>query len=549
MTAALAPRELREYQVEAREAVFAQWGQEIRRTSVVLPTGAGKSTVIASIAVACYRLGMRVVLLAHRGELLSQMLDAVRAVDPTIDENELGIVKAEQDDHHAAIVAASFQTLAGAHRRQALGKRDVILVDETHHVGAEGYHATVADLGGYDGAFLCGFTATMYRDNKAAKNGVALGQIIQSIAYEKDLRWAIDEGFLVQPRGLTVRIAGLDKLNDIRTVAGDFQQTELAEVMEAATDYVVEAITKHAADRRAIVFAAGVDAAYALADAMTAAGLAAEVVVGSTPDEQRQAVYGRFRAGATRFLVTVQVLTEGADFPMCDAVVLARPTRSRNLYSQMVGRALRLFPGKTDALVLDLSGSARHMKLVNLSQLDAKAPRQAVDEEGAMVDLDDEIPVDEPTERVRKIRQGPVEMVNVDLLNGSSTLWLETPDGVPFIPARDVLGFVIPLDAGGYRPGFLNPKTGDGAFASDFAELIDALAEAEKLVTEHDETGLPQTGASWRRSQAPSVQQLRMASHLGIPMAEDMTKARLSDEISIKKATKALRQVMTVANK
>lgn len=549
MTAALAPRELREYQVEARDAVFGQWGQEIRRTSVVLPTGTGKSTVIASIAVACYRLGMRVVLLAHRGELLAQMLDNVRAVDPTIPEDELGVVKAEQDDHHAAIVAASFQTLAGAHRRQALGKRDVILVDETHHVGAEGFHATVADLGGYDGAFLCGFTATMYRDKKGQRGGVALGQIIQSIAYEKDLRWAIDEGYLVQPRGLTVRIAGLDKLNDIRTVAGDFQQTELAEVMEAATEYVVEAITKHAADRRAIVFAAGVDAAYALADAMTAAGLAAEVVVGSTPDIDRAAVYDRFRAGTTRFLVTVQVLTEGADFPMCDAVVLARPTRSRNLYTQMVGRALRLYPGKDDALVLDLSGSARHMKLVNLSQLDAKAPRQAVDEDGALVDLDDEIPADEPAERVRKIRQGPVEMVNVDLLNGSSTLWLETPDGVPFIPAREVLGFVIPLDAGGYRPGFLNPKTGDGAFASDFAELTDALAEAEKLVTEHDETGLPQTGASWRRSQAPSVQQLRMASHLGIPMAENMTKARLSDEISIKKATKALRQVMTVANK
>ncbi|ADX31972.1 helicase [Tsukamurella phage TPA2] len=547
MTAALAPRELRSYQVEAREAVFAQWGQEIRRTSVILPTGTGKSSVIATIAATCYRMGMRVVLLAHRGELLAQMLDNVRAVDPAIPESELGVVKAEQDDHHAAIVAASFQTLAGAHRRQALGKRDVILVDETHHVGAEGYHATVADLGGYDGAFLCGFTATMYRD-KGSRGGVALGQVIQSIAYEKDLRWAIDEGYLVQPRGLTVRIAGLDKLNDIRTVAGDFQQTELAEVMEAATDYVVEAVSKHAADRRAIVFAAGVDAAYVLAEAMTAAGLAAEVVVGATPDEDRQAVYDRFRAGTTRFLVTVQVLTEGADFPMCDAVVLARPTRSRNLYTQMVGRALRLYPGKTDALVLDLSGSARHMKLVNLSQLDAKAPRQAVDEDGEVVDLGDEIPAEEPVERVRKIRQGPVEMVSVDLLNGSSTLWLETPDGVPFIPAREVLGFVIPLDAGGYRPGFLVPKTGQGAFASDFDELTDALAEAEKLVAEHDETGLPQTGASWRRSQAPSTQQLRMASHLGIPMAEDMTKARLSDEISIAKSTKILRQVAAKAN-
>ncbi|AWN04251.1 DNA helicase [Gordonia phage Sour] len=542
------PRVLRPYQVEAVAAVQADWQADIRRVGVVLPTGAGKSTVIATLAASSYHLGLSVIMLAHRGELLDQMLDAVRAVDPTIPESELGIVRAEHDDHHASIVAATLQTLAHVHRRQDLGRREVILWDEVHHAGAAGYHTTFSELGGYDQAFMCGFTATMYRE---PGQGHGLGEVIQKISYEKDLRWAIEQGYLIRPRGLTVRIAQLNALNDVRTVAGDFHNNELAEVMEAATEYVVDAITAHAADRQMIVFAASVDAVELLTDALVAAGIAAEGITGRLTMDERQPTYARFRSGVTRALVTVMVLTEGADFPMCDCVVLARPTRSKNLYSQMVGRALRLWEGKTDALVLDLSGSSRMMRLVNLSHLDTGSDIREVDEDGneieePSVEYDEEDLLD-PTPKL--VRQGPVELTTIDLLTGDDTLWLETPKGIPFIPLRDnLVAFIWPDDdREEWAVGWMNTRTGHGAWADITAPeeplvmpLTQALEACEEFVVENLDQALPSRNASWRRNQPPSDGQLRMARRLKVVGAEQMTKARVSDEISIALAARVL---------
>ncbi|QNL30173.1 DNA helicase [Gordonia phage Mariokart] len=542
------PRTLRPYQAEAVAAVQADWAAGTNRVGVVLPTGAGKSTVIAQLAAVAYHLNLRVLMMAHRGELLDQMLDAVRAVDPTIPEDDLGTVRAEHDDHHAAIVAATLQTLANARRRHALGRRDVILWDEVHHAGAAGYHATFADLDGYgDNSFMCGFTATMYRE---PGKGHGLGEVIEKISYEKDLRWAIDEGFLVRPRGLTVRIAQLNALNDVRTVAGDFQNNELAEVMEAATEYVVDAITTHAADRRMIIFAASVDAVWMLADALAAAGIAAEGVTGQLTLDERQPVYSRFRSGETRALVTVMVLTEGADFPMCDCVVLARPTRSKNLYSQMVGRALRLWEGKDDALVLDLAGSSRVMRLVNLSHLDTGSDIQVVDEDGELIEDDPLDYVDEDGDPVPKmVRQGPVELTSIDLLTGDDTLWLETPKGIPFIPLRDnLVVFIWPDDTReNWAVGHINTRTGAGGWAEIVAPeepmvmpLPAALEAAEEYVVEEMDQALPGRNVSWRRNQPPSDAQLRVARRLHVVGAEQMTKARLSDEISVGFAARVL---------
>lgn len=259
-TAAPAPRQLRDYQVAAVDAVERDWASGKNRVGVVLPTGSGKSSVIGETGRRALDRSQRVLCLAHRGELLDQMRRDFIAVAPHY-ADRTGIVRAETDDSHADIVFATLQTLATAHRRQALGKRHVILWDEVHHAGAEGFHTTFSELGGYDDALMAGFTATMYRNERGV---IGLGDVIQKISYEKDIRWAIKKGFLVQPRGLTVRIKGLDALNDVRSVAGDFHQGELAEVMEACTQYVVDAIKLHAADRRPIIFAASVDAAHHL---------------------------------------------------------------------------------------------------------------------------------------------------------------------------------------------------------------------------------------------------------------------------------------------
>lgn len=565
--AAAVARQLRPYQIEAVDAVEADWRAGNSRVGVVLPTGTGKSSVGGETIRRAYHRGDPVVSLAHRGELTTQMRDNLLAVDPTIPLSDIGIVRAEEDDHHCPIVFATLQTLATAHRRQALGKRRVIIWDEVHHAGAAGFHTTFSELGGYDDSLMLGLTATMSR---AERGEVGLGDVIQKISYEKDIRWAIKMGYLVQPRGLTVRIKGLDALDDVRNVAGDFHQAELAEVMEAATEYVVDAIKLHAGDRRPIIFAASVDAAHHIAEALTDADFPAVAVTGELGYHDRQPLYDAYKAGDCRALVTVQVLTEGADFPICDSVVLARPTRSKNLYSQMIGRSLRLFPGKTDALVLDLAGSARSMKLVNLTQLDTGAEVSEVDQNGDPLELTDD-QLDEPLggdggPAIQLVRTGPVDMVSIDLLANSENLWMETVRGVPFINLMEDKEVVFLWPENGIMPargeamdvrwaiGQRNTRTGVGGWATasgryiseagpDYTDFATAMENAELWIVTTDQN-LPRKNASWRRKAKPTEAQLRLAKQLKIVNYDQLSKATLSDEISIKFASRYLDRLL-----
>lgn len=582
------PRQLRDYQIAARDAVLSDWGEGIKRTAVVLPTGTGKSSVLGSLISEAYQRGLRVAVLAHRAELLDQIVRDTREVDPTIPLEHFGLVRAEYDDHTAPIVVAMFQTLANEHRVRSLGQRDVIFVDETHHIVAEGYHRTFTKLGGYDGAFFCGFTATLFRAEKTKGRTMAigLGDVIEKVSYEKNTRWAIEQGWLTAPRGLTVRVEALNALNKIKDVAGDFNQKDLAEVMEAAVTYTVDAIEMHARDRRSIVFAASVEAAKEIAEQINARGhLVAEAVVGAHGYDERKPMYDRFREGQTDVLVNVGVLTEGADFPMCDCVVLARPTRSRILYAQMVGRALRLHPGKEDALVLDLTGTARHMRLVHLSELvhGLGIDIKEVDEEGGEIEptlcpttgeatltcmCEECVAERTPEKRVRVTREGPVDMTPIDLLadGDSDVLWLMTPAGINFIPLDDgwnvfvwpkngdhstglyAVGTIssrerVKLGPGQYRPkgGFVELEENiDGTQTEVYRPLVEALRRAEEWVVDQRMT-LPNKNQSWRRrNQPPSAGQTEFARRLGIPQFDRMTKGRLSDEISIHLAAQVI---------
>lgn len=530
------PRELRPYQAEAVSAVMSEWGSNTRRTAVVLPTGTGKSTVIAALAIESARMGLRVAMLAHRGELLDQMADTVREVDPALPRP--GIVRADEDDSRADIVAASFQTLVNSHRHAALGRRDVILVDETHHVTADSYRRVVEGFG--PDAFMCGFTATLRR-----QDGRPLRELIQSIAFERNLRWALGEGYLVKPRGITVKIPDLD-LGKVKTTAGDFQNSDLATVMEAETPEIVKAILAHCwngdSEYHPIVFAASVLAAHDIAAALTERGMAAEAVTGEMSYEDRQPIYERYRRRETHAMVTVQVLTEGADFPMCDAVVIARPTQSQNLYSQMVGRALRPYPGKDHALVLDLVGTSRVLKLVTVASLDAGVVPKVVDTDGIELppEDDDDVELVLPTTRQRRL--GPIDTIGIDLLGPDETniLWLATVKGTPFVAPQES-DFAWFLWETGYdheqtlyRVGQMPIKGRDGGgWRSDPQlplSLAVAFAEDDIMAQGY---GVPSRSASWRKYQPASKAQITYARDLGVINPEEMTKARLSDEISI----------------
>ena len=534
-----APRKLRPYQSQAVDSVLAYWGQDHpsgRWTPVVvLPTGTGKSTVIAKLATQARSMGLTVAMLAHRRELLDQMTASVGLVEPG--GQAVGIVQGERNqDPGAAIVAASFQTLQSQARLDGIGPRDVVLVDEMHHSTAPTYMKILDNLGvtNPDPArpvFACGFTATADRQDGG------LGQVWDSVVFERSLVWAIENNYLVKPHGLTVVLPDLD-LSSVTVRAGDYAPGELEEAMSASTETTVAAILTHAASRRHIIFAAGVDHAEELAGALTAHGIPAAAVTGDMTTEQREAVYSRYRSGQLQAMVTVQVLTEGADFPMCDTVVMARPTRSQTLYSQMVGRAVRLYEGKNDALVLDLAGTVRDMSLITLSNLSPELGTRRVS-----VDSQEDPGQEEPVTRERKQRIGAVDLEDWDLVAASLTeyAWLRTPRGIRFLDAGDgVLVFLWPEEAGTFSVGLMHspPWPDVDGFSSPGLELEAALAAAEELATKYGSP--PKRSAPWRRKGKPSEGQLRMAHTLGIPNAADKTRARLSDDISTTLAARRL---------
>lgn len=530
-------RELRPYQREAVAAVHTVWaapGDKVNPV-VVLPTGTGKSTVIAELAVDARRRGMRVLMLAHRGELLQQMADSVAAVDPG--GAPVGIVQAGRSEDTEAIVAASFQTLAASpYRLEALLPRHVILVDECHHAAAATYLDVLDRLGSLDPhgshpagpyVFTCGFTATAYR----ADGG--LGKVWGTVAYEKTLVWALKQGYLITPRGLTVVTEDVD-LTEVTVRSGDYAAGELETAMMASVETTVEAIQTHAADRSMIVFAAGVDHAVALADALTEHGIPAAAVTGSMSTEERENVYTSFRVGAIAAMVTVQVLTEGADFPRCDCVVMARPTRSQVLYTQMVGRAVRPYPGKVDALVLDLAGTVRDMSLVSLTDLSPEAETSRVSPTSEE-DPGQEEPEPKP-ERIQRI--GTADLEDIDLLATSPALWLTTKAGVKFLDAGNgTLVFLWPPGATEDTPvqvGVLGRGNHNG-FHGDPMDLEAAVDHAVEVAASVGD--VPNRNAPWRHKGKPSAAQVAYATGLGIPDADRKTRARLSDDISVHKAS------------
>lgn len=532
---------LRPYQTEAVAAVNSAWDKGLTRPAVVLPTGTGKSLTMAEIARQAVRGGQRVIVLAHRGELLKQLRKAVHQLDDTI---SVGIVKAEQREYEADVVVASVQTLASSDDhllRLDLTEDYIVVVDECHHYAAETYRDVLDVLGAFElgsGVRIVGFTATLWRSDGG------LDTVWQEVVFERDIEWAIEQGFLVRPRGLVVVSAQID-LSQVRVVAGDYVQSELEEAMMASVDSTVIAMNTHAKNRACIVFAAGVDHAYALSDALTAAGTPAAAVVGSMTSEERDEVYERFNSGDIDAMVTVTVLTEGADFPRCDTVVMARPTSSKSLYTQMVGRALRLYTDpltgaeKTDALVMDLAGSSRKMSLASLTDVVSDSEVVAYSPEGDECDM----PAEEKKPAPKAARQGVLGLENFDLFAQKHSgqrpaRWLITPRGKMFLPGMNYLTYIQLREEDGYW--YVLQVTANGTLTGGpfINEPRATVAEAKELaeVKARMIGDLPLRAKTHFQNIAPTEKQVGYARWLGIPDPEQMTKARLNDEISITRA-------------
>ena len=332
---------LRPYQQAARDSIHAQWEQGRLRTLLVLPTGTGKTIVFASVAADQVRAGDRVLILAHRGELLQQAADKLRRSTGLV----CAVEKAESSclDSWFRVVVGSVQTLQRSARLERF-PRDyfgTIIIDEAHHACTDGYRRI---LDYFEGAKVLGVTATPDRGDM--RN---LGEVFDSLAFEYKLTDAIREGYLCRILAQTIPLQ-LD-ISGVTLSGGDYAVGDLGTALDPYLDQIAAEMAARCAGRRTVVFLPLIKTSQKFRDLLNAHGFRAAEVNGQSPD--RAQVLEDFAAGRYNVLCNSMLLTEGWDCPAVDCVVVLRPTKVRSLYSQMVGRGTRLAEGKTDLLLLD----------------------------------------------------------------------------------------------------------------------------------------------------------------------------------------------------
>lgn len=341
--------QLRPYQSEAKQAILAAWDEGHRKTLLVLPTGCGKTIVFASVTENQVHKGHRVLIMAHRGELLEQ------AADKLLKSSGLPSVLEKADSSalgsRIPVTVGSVQSLA-QEKRLARFPNDYyqdIIVDEAHHCLSESYRRV---LDHFPSANVLGVTATPDRGDM--KN---LGEFFDSKAYEYSMAEAIREGYLCPVRAQMIPLE-LD-INDVGVSNGDFAVGEIGSALEPYLEQIANEMLTYCKGRKTVVFLPLIATSRKFCRMLNAVGLRAAEVNGNSED--RAKVLSDFENGGYDVLCNSMLLTEGWDCPSVDCIVILRPTKVRSLYQQMVGRGMRLAPGKENLLLLDfLWMTARH---------------------------------------------------------------------------------------------------------------------------------------------------------------------------------------------
>jgi superfamily II DNA or RNA helicase len=529
---------LRPYQTEALAAVEESG---LKRPAVVLPTGAGKTVVFAEHVRRQVGRGRRTVILVHRDELATQAAHKIRAIAGV----EPGVVKAERDDTGAQTIVASVQTLARSARLARLEPDSDVVVDECHHATARSYRSALEHFGAFDDTrpgVAVGFTATMERGD-----GTRLGDVWEKIVYQRDIPWMIRKNYLSDVKGIRVSVDDLD-YSQARLVAGDYSDADVGAAIMASSSpvKVAEAYAEHATRddgsyRPGILFAPTVETAHAFAEAFSAQGLRTATVWGAMPTDERRRTLADYEAGRLDVLCNCMVLTEGFDSPRAEVCVVARPTTSAPLYVQMVGRVLRLFPGKTHALVLDVVGASAKHALATLATLtgtraepkDGQSLLEAIDAEEERLSAADVTYAD-----------GPVTVEAVDLFHGSRVAWQQTDAGYWFIPAGDRYIALQPAtdspDTSEYDIAWYRAAGKGGGWVARGVDLTLGMALAEADVSD-DEYTYSLKDRQWRNRRA-SEKTLAFARQLRIDVDSlpDLKGGTVSREIARKLASKRL---------
>jgi len=368
---------LRPYQVDAFEAVYAKW-KEYRKVLVACPTGSGKTFIFSHIAADEVFGNRSVLILAHRDELIQQAKEKLTIAASM----NCAIEKAEQTSIGSDkwIVVGSVQTLMRQSRLEKFARDHfkTIIVDEAHHILADSYQRI---LNYFAGARVVGFTATPDRGDR--KN---LGKYFDALAYEYSLRQAITDGWLCRIVAKTHPLK-ID-LSGVRVTAGDYNEGDLGNALDPYLPRIAEAIPK---DRKTLIFTPLCITAKKLQAILHEQGRRAYYASG----EDRSQVTAWEKDGKGAIMLNSQLFNEGYDHSSIDCVVVLRATKSRPYFAQMIGRGTRIWPGKDNLLILDFLWQTTKHDLCHPCNLIAESPEVAEkmqkrqEESDGPIDLED----------------------------------------------------------------------------------------------------------------------------------------------------------------
>lgn len=535
---------LRPYQDDALGRMRAAEARGVRKQLGVAATGLGKTIIFCAAARA---RGGRTLILAHRDELVSQAVTKVREVWPDVD---VGIVKAAQNDVDAQVVVASVQTLAREKRlRQLLDAPasmlrpvdpfDLVVVDEAHHAAAESYRFILDEMhaGQDDGPLLLGVTATPDRGD-----GKGLDDLFDEVVWNYDMLWGIRSGFLADVQARRIVLTALD-LSGVKVRRGDYDAGAAGRALQDADApaYIVKAWREHAADRHTIVFTPTVATADEVATEFRHHGVRAAMVSGETPIDERRTILRDYAAGRIQVVANCAVLTEGFDDPRTDCIIVARPTKSRALFTQMVGRGTRRHPDKDHLLVLDVVGGSNVHSLITVPSLfgieEQDAPRI---ETQNLTDVVDAIEAEqvrlghlraEEANLFTKIRAQGIAWVRVEGRHDAERRYQRTlSDGKPTVVLvqRDVEApesWLCGLHW--WNTGEKRVLIADVSF-----DLAQGVGEDYARKALGNRVALIDAGAKWR-SQRPTKKQRAKARGLGIDVTDITTRGDMADAIDV----------------
>jgi superfamily II DNA or RNA helicase len=547
---------LRPYQNDCIERVMSIYRQQPRgkKVLVVLPTGGGKTIVFTEIA---RQVGVNTLIIAHRQELLQQAADKFRLIDPTA---VIGQVGAGRHEYGAPVTIASVQTISRPEHLKALQcfGYGLIIIDECHHSAAAGYQAV---LDAVPDAFVLGVTATPDRLDKQNIEYI-FGKPVFSVSII-DL---IEQEYLSDLRAIAVRTT--TSLDELHIQSGDFKVDELEEAIdtEGRNERIVSAYMTHCQGRQALCFAVTVKHAQNLARTFNTLGIRAAVVSGDTSPDERKYLLRSYERGTIGVLCNVGILTEGYDAPQTSCIIMARPTQSRALYVQCIGRGTRLAPGKTDCIVLDVTDNCLKHRLEPLSL------GQALDLDVSLSDGEsiiqakmrkeqetaESVPMEKPSElqeRIIKVTKRTHDLA-VNILARMD--WKRRSSGAYYLEVGEKKHKIILIpSADENKEGYyavwaqLAPdykiqqwlRESPLEWAQQHAEIKARLLQADekKLV-------LVDTNAPWRAWPA-SHKQIFMLRKYNIPFAPDITSGEASDLIAKAKDDRERQKALKGAGK